>query len=153
MHDVRSSAGATGLMQLMPKTARSVSKRMRIPYSSKKLIDPAYNIQLGSRYLQYLLKRYDGNRVLATAAYNAGPGNVNRWLKRFNGDIDIWIEQIPFKETKEYVQRVLTYSTIYSYRLGFLQPLLDDTTLTAWAQIQPEELKISKANIEQNGKG
>ncbi|GAA6133268.1 lytic transglycosylase Slt [Oceaniserpentilla sp. 4NH20-0058] len=153
MHDVRSSAGATGLMQLMPKTAKSVSKKMRIPYSKKKLIDPAYNIKLGSRYLQYLLKRYDGNRVLATAAYNAGPGNVNRWLKRFNGDIDIWIEQIPFKETKEYVQRVLTYSTIYSYRLGFLQPVLDDTTLTAWAQIQPAELKISKANIKQNGKG
>lgn len=153
MHDARSPVGATGLMQLMPQTARSVSRRMRVSYSSKKLVDPAYNIKLGSHYLQYLLKRYDGNRVLATAAYNAGPGNVNRWLKRYSGDIDVWIEQIPFNETKEYVQRVLTYSTIYSYRLGFLQPLIDDTTLAAWTQLKPPELKLSKANLKQNGKG
>lgn len=153
MHDARSPVGATGLMQLMPSTAKSVSRRMRIKYSSRKLIDPSYNIKLGSHYLQYLLKRYDGNRVLATAAYNAGPGNVKRWLKRFRGDVDVWIEQIPYKETREYVQRVLTYSTIYSYRLGFLQPMLDEATLTAWAQLQPSELKISKANIKHNDKG
>jgi len=153
MHDARSPVGATGLMQLMPQTAKSVSKRMRIRYSSRKLIDPGYNIKLGSHYLRYLLKRYNGNRVLATAAYNAGPGNVNRWLKRFDGDIDVWIEQIPFKETKEYVQRVLTYSTIYSYRLGYLQPLIDDQTLSAWAQLKPPELKISSANHKHNDKG
>ena len=126
---------------------------MRIAYSSKRLVDPSYNIQLGGHYLQYLLKRYNGNRVLATAAYNAGPGNVKRWLKQNQGPIDIWIEQIPFNETKQYVQRVLAYSTIYSYRLGYLQPMLDDTTISAWALLQPEDLQISKANIKQNGKG
>ena len=153
MHDAKSPVGATGLMQIMPSTAKSISRRMRIAYSSKRLVDPSYNIQLGGHYLQYLLKRYNGNRVLATAAYNAGPGNVKRWLKQNQGPIDIWIEQIPFNETKQYVQRVLAYSTIYSYRLGYLQPMLDDTTISAWALLQPEDLQISKANIKQNGKG
>lgn len=154
MYDAKSPVGATGLMQIMPSTAKSISRRMRVSYSSKRLLDPSYNIQLGGHYLQFLLKRYDGNRVLATAAYNAGPGNVKRWLKKNQGPIDIWIEQIPFKETKEYVQRVLAYSTIYSYRLGYLQPMLDDTTISAWAQLQqPEELQISEASIKQNGKG
>lgn len=153
MQDARSPVGATGLMQLMPSTARTISRRMHVPYSTKKLIDPGYNIKLGSHYLQSLLKRYDGNRILATAAYNAGPGNVKRWLKKNTGPLDIWIEQIPFNETKEYVQRVLTYSTIYSYRLGYLQPILDDSTISAWAQLQPGELKISDANIQQNDKG
>lgn len=154
MYDAKSPVGATGLMQIMPSTAKSISRRMRVSYSSKRLLDPSYNIQLGGHYLQFLLKRYDGNRVLATAAYNAGPGNVKRWLKQNQGPIDIWIEQIPFKETKEYVQRVLAYSTIYSYRLGYLQPMLDDTTISAWAQLQqPEELQISEASIKQNGKG
>lgn len=153
MEDARSPVGATGLMQIMPSTARSISRRMRIAYSSKRLIDPSYNIKLGGHYLQYLLKRYDGNRVLATAAYNAGPGNVKRWLKKYQGPIDIWIEHIPFKETKEYVQRVLTYSTIYSYRLGYLQPILDDNTITAWAQLQPEELTVSQASFKPKDRG
>ncbi len=153
MQDARSPVGATGLMQIMPSTARGISRRMRIAYSSKRLIDPGYNIQLGGHYLQHLLKRYDGNRVLATAAYNAGPGNVKRWLKRYQGPIDIWIEHIPFRETKEYVQRVLTYSTIYSYRLGYLKPILDDNTITAWAQLQPEELTVSQAIFQPNDKG
>ncbi|NVK38261.1 MAG: transglycosylase SLT domain-containing protein [Gammaproteobacteria bacterium] len=153
MQDARSPVGATGLMQLMPSTARTISRRMRVAYSSKRLTDPSYNIQLGSHYLHSLLKRFDGNRILATAAYNAGPGNVKRWLKKNTGPLDIWIEQIPFNETKEYVQRVLTYSTIYSYRLGYLQPILDDSTISAWAQLQPEELKISDANMKQNDKG
>lgn len=153
MHDARSPVGATGLMQIMPNTARGISKRLRISYSSKRLLDPSYNIKLGGNYLKYLLKRYDGNRVLATAAYNAGPGNVNRWLKRFQGPVDIWIEHIPFNETKEYVQRVLTYSTIYSYRLGYLQPILDDQTMSAWAQLQPGFLTVSQAKIKHNDKG
>ncbi len=153
MHDARSPVGATGLMQIMPNTAKGISKRMRIAYSSKRLVEPSYNIKLGGHYLQHLLKRYGGNRVLATAAYNAGPGNVNRWLKRNQGPIDIWIEHIPFNETKEYVQRVLTYSTIYSYRLGYLQPILDDNTISAWAQLQPEVLTISQTKIKHNDKG
>ena len=136
-------------MQLMPRTAQSVSNRYRIRYSKKKLLKPTYNVDLGSRYMRLLLNRYDGNRVLATAAYNAGPANVNRWLKRTTAPVDIWIEKIPFKETREYVQRVLAYSTIYSYRLGELQPILDNQTLAAWETIQGPSLQIS--SISESG--
>jgi soluble lytic murein transglycosylase len=145
MHDARSPVGATGLMQLMPATAKGVSKRLRLKYSKHKLVDPNYNVRLGSHYLKTLLKRYKGNRVLATAAYNAGPTNVGRWLKRFEGPLDIWIENIPFNETKEYVQRVMAYSTIYSYRLGGLQPLFDIDTLNSWQHQSDEFLTASKS--------
>lgn len=153
MYDARSPVGATGLMQLMPSTAKRVSRGLRLHYSKKKLLDPNYNIRLGSQYLKTLLKRYDGNRVLATAAYNAGPGNVKKWVKRFDGPLDVWIESIPFAETKEYVQKVLAYSTIYSYRLGRLQPILDQTTLSAWDKEGGIPLKISQASNRQNNKG
>ena len=153
MHDARSPVGATGLMQLMPRTARSVSRRLNLRYSSKKLLDPKYNVRLGSHYLKTLLKRYKGNRVLATAAYNAGPTNVKRWLKRNDGPLDIWIENIPFNETREYVQRVLAYSTIYSYRLGGLQPIFDNKTLSSWHHQEVEFLNISKASKVQNNQG
>jgi soluble lytic murein transglycosylase len=153
MHDARSPVGATGLMQLMPRTAKSVSKRLRLKYSSKKLVDPNYNVRLGSHYLKTLLKRYKGNRVLATAAYNAGPTNVKRWLKRFDGPLDIWIENIPFNETKEYVQRVLAYSTIYSYRLGGLQPIFDRKTLSSWHDQSIDFLNISRVARVQNTQG
>ncbi len=153
MYDAKSPVGATGLMQLMPSTARQVSRHNGLKYSKKRLLDPEYNIKLGSHYLQTLLKRYKGNRVLATAAYNAGPNNVRRWLKRFEGPLDIWIERIPFNETREYVQRVLTYSTIYSYRLGELEPILDDTTLTAWLDHSPNNLRISRVTNRQANKG
>ena len=153
MYDARSPVGATGLMQLMPSTARSVSRQQRIKYSKKRLLDPAYNIRLGSSYLKQLLTRYKGNRVLATAAYNAGPGSVNRWLKKFSGPLDVWIERIPYQETREYVQKVLAYSTIYSYRLGQLQPIFDRDTLSAWASITPTDIEISKANGRRKNKG
>ncbi len=153
MYDARSPVGATGLMQLMPSTAKSVSRRQRLTYSKKRLIEPAYNIKLGSFYLKQLLKRYKGNRVLATAAYNAGPGNVKRWLKKFDGPLDIWIENIPYSETRDYVQRVLTYSTIYSYRLGALQPIFDPTTLAAWSNRKPININISNASSRRNNKG
>lgn len=148
-HDARSSAGAMGLMQLMPRTARSVSKRYRMRYSKSRLLKPTYNLEIGSRYMRLLLNRYDGNRVLATAAYNAGPHNVNRWLKRFKGPVDLWIENIPFAETREYVQKVLAYSTIYSYRLGELQPILDRKTLNAWQSLHEPTVRLSKADTGQ----
>ncbi|WP_396586343.1 transglycosylase SLT domain-containing protein [Bermanella sp. R86510] len=152
MYDARSPVGATGLMQLMPATARGVSRHLRLQYSSHKLLNPDYNIQLGTGYLRQLLTRFDGNRVLATAAYNAGPGNVNRWLKRNQGPIDLWIERIPYSETQEYVKRVLTYSVIYSYRLGRQEPILDYDTLASWGESQPE-LQISLLESQQNGQG
>lgn len=150
--DARSSAGAMGLMQVMPRTARSVSQRYRMRYSKKRLLKPTYNVEIGSRYMRLLLNRFDGNRVLATAAYNAGPHNVKRWLKRFSGPVDLWIENIPFKETREYVQKVLAYSTIYSYRLGELQPILDRRTLAAWEDLNTTNFHLSKSDTNRSSK-
>ncbi|WP_298018736.1 lytic transglycosylase domain-containing protein [uncultured Parasphingopyxis sp.] len=114
-----SHAGARGLMQFMPATAREVSGWIGRTYSPSNLTnDPQYSIQLGRAYYESLLNRW-GNHVLAIASYNAGPGNVNRWI-RANGDprtagVDIvqWIEEIPIYETKNYVQRVVENAVMY----------------------------------------
>jgi soluble lytic murein transglycosylase len=119
MRDARSSAGAIGLMQLMPATGRRVAKEIQLPYSGlETLTDPDSNIRLGTSYLSQMSKRFGGNRVLATAAYNAGPHRVDAWLPR-NGTIDarIWIETIPFNETRGYVRRVLAAETIFHWRM------------------------------------
>ena len=115
-----SHAGARGMMQLMPGTAREQSARLGLPYDLNGLLtDTQYNIMLGSDYFQRMLRYYGGSYPLAVAAYNAGPGNVNRWL-RSNGDpryggIDIlaWIEAIPLSETRGYVFRVLENAVVY----------------------------------------
>ena len=119
-----SLAGARGLMQLMPGTARQVSKSIGKKFISRKLTNnPQYNIELGAAYLQSLLNTYDESYPLAIAAYNAGPGNVNKWIKTFgdprNGKINIidWVEQIPFYETRNYVQRVMESYYVYRLRL------------------------------------
>ncbi len=127
-HDVTSSAGAKGLMQLMPATARQTAKKNGIPYrNSNDLFSPETNITLGSRYYREMLDRFDNNRILATAAYNAGPHRVNRWLEISQGQLpfDIWIEIIPFPETRGYVQNVLAFSMIYANHLDMNEaPLL-----------------------------
>jgi len=114
-----SHAGATGLMQLMPGTAREQAGKLGVAYMSASLnSDPQYNIRLGNGYFQRMMNSY-GSYPLAVAAYNAGPGNVNKWL-RDNGDprtgsiswID-WLERIPIFETKNYVQRVLENAVVY----------------------------------------
>ncbi|MEE9434190.1 MAG: lytic transglycosylase domain-containing protein [Sphingorhabdus sp.] len=117
-----SHAGARGLMQLMPGTARETAGKINMSYRRSALTtDSAYNIRLGSTYIKRMLNYYGGSYPLAVAAYNAGPGNVNKWL-RANGDprtgaIDIltWIERIPIYETKNYVQRVLENAVMYDY--------------------------------------
>ena len=119
-----SHAGARGIMQLMPRTARVVARSSRIRYSRSRLVrDPAYNIRLGRRYLRDMLSKFSGSYVLAVAAYNAGPSAVARWLRQ-NGDprngvddpID-WIELIPYQETRTYVQRVLGNLQVFRNRL------------------------------------
>ncbi len=128
--DAKSSAGALGLMQLMPATAQQTAKRAGIPYSSKQdLLKPEKNIALGSRYINQLLNQFNGNRILAAAAYNAGPSRVRQWLSKDDAKLpyDVWIETIPFHETRGYVQNVLSFSVIYGYRTGekqqFITPL------------------------------
>ncbi|MCM8556949.1 lytic transglycosylase domain-containing protein [Sphingomicrobium sediminis] len=115
-----SHANAHGMMQLLPATAREQARRMGLEYCYSCLrTDPAYNVRLGSGYFAWLSDYYDGNKVLAAAAYNGGMGNVNRWIRN-NGDprtsrVDTveWIEKIPFMETRGYVQRVLENAAVY----------------------------------------
>ncbi len=117
--DARSSAGAMGLMQLMPGTARLVARKLkRRPPKSLELLQPRTNIDLGTAYLSQVLERLHDNPVLATSAYNAGPHRVKRWLPEQSQPADLWIETIPFRETRRYTQRVLTYTVIYDRRLG-----------------------------------
>ena len=124
MPDARSSSGALGVMQLMPRTARGTAKALGIRYkSSSELTNPSLNIKLGSQYLGQMLRRFGNNRILASAAYNAGPSRVDSWINRAV-PFDVWIETIPFSETRQYVQNVLMFSTIYSNQLAIEQPLI-----------------------------
>jgi soluble lytic murein transglycosylase len=114
-----SHAGARGMMQLMPGTAREQAGKMGMGYDFGGLTSsPNYNVMLGSAYFQRLVNMWDGNYPLAVASYNAGAGNVRKWVNSFGdprGNIDIisWIEKIPFEETRGYVQRVLENSVVY----------------------------------------
>jgi soluble lytic murein transglycosylase len=122
-----SPRGALGLMQLMPATAKETAKRFGIPLSSpQQVLNPDTNIQLGAAYLSQIHGQFNGNRVLATAAYNAGPGRVRQWLKGANHlPFDVWVETIPFDETRQYVQNVLSYSVIYGQKLNAPQPMVE----------------------------
>ncbi len=122
--EANSHAGAKGLMQLMPYTAKLVSKQAKLPYSKSRLTtDPEYNINLGSHYIAGLILQYDGAYPFAVAAYNAGPNRVKYW-KRINKDpqkkqVDYvdWVELIKFRETRNYVQRVMENYNVYRYIL------------------------------------
>ncbi|MGM3174448.1 murein transglycosylase [Dickeya lacustris] len=113
----RSSVGASGLMQLMPATAQHTAEMFNIANytSSNQLLDPLINIQLGTRYLDYVYQLFGQNRVLASAAYNAGPSRVSNWLKDSSGRLDAvaFVESIPFAETRAYVKNVLAYDVFY----------------------------------------
>lgn len=119
-----SRAGALGLMQLMPATARQVARELKIDYAQPRLIaDPTYNVRMGRHYLGVVLNDFDGAYAMALGAYNAGPGRVRAWLREFGdprrGDVDMldWIEQVPFAETRNYIQRVLEGVHVYRARL------------------------------------
>ena len=117
-----SSAGAIGLMQLRPGTARDVAQSLGIDHTTGMLSgDPVHNLRLGSRYLADLIKRYDGNWPRAIAAYNAGFGRVDNWAptpSKTPEQVVDWIESIPLPETRSYVQRVLENTQVYRLRLG-----------------------------------
>jgi peptidoglycan lytic transglycosylase len=120
-----SSAGARGLMQLIPSTARLTARKHGLPYQTAWLLDdPTYNTQLGMAHLSDMLKRFDGSYILTIAAYNAGAHRVDTWLKDYgdprSGNVDPidWVESIPFKETRNYVQRVLENTQVYRNRIS-----------------------------------
>jgi len=133
-----SSAGALGLMQLMPFTAKHVAKTLKTKFRPKDLVkDGDYNIRLGRAYLQELIEFFDQSYVLAIAAYNAGPDRVNQWIQQFGDprdygvDVVDWVETIPLSETRNYVQRVMENLEVYRHRLGtsqMVQSLQQDLT-------------------------
>ncbi|TVR10997.1 MAG: lytic transglycosylase domain-containing protein [Salinarimonadaceae bacterium] len=120
-----SPAGARGLMQFMPATARRTAERHGVPYAESRLLgDPLYSAKLGAAHLGDLMDDWGGSAALAFAAYNAGPGHVRRWIERFgdprSDEVDMidWVEKIPFPETRSYVQRVMENLVVYRHRLG-----------------------------------
>ena len=121
--DAHSSAGAIGLMQLLPSTARYVNKGS---VSRNQLKKPHINIRLGTQYLKYLKKKSKGNEVIATASYNAGYHKVKRWLPQEAVDFDLWVEAIPYRETREYVKNVYAYRQVYATRSGNKENLFDE---------------------------
>jgi soluble lytic murein transglycosylase len=128
-------------MQLMPATARAMAGRG----TALDLHDPVQNIALGSRYLARVLGRFGGHPGLAAAAYNAGPGRVERWLPAMPTDADIWIATIPFAETRAYVRRVLAYRVIYDHRLGRPIAPLGETLRPVSGQLIGQEPPPEKA--------
>jgi soluble lytic murein transglycosylase len=116
----RSHAGARGLMQLMPATAKEVAKQLKMKSPNRNvLMQPKINVQLGSKYLRSMLDRYDNQQVLATASYNAGPHRVKRWLPlNEKMSADVWVDTIPYDETRKYVRRVMAYSTVYEWKMA-----------------------------------
>ena len=117
--DARSDAGALGLMQLLPSTGRAGLRQLRLRTRVEDaLLSVEQNVQLGVNYLKQVLNRYNGNQVLATAAYNAGPNRVSGWIPDATIDADVWIETIPYNETRGYVKNVLAFAAVYEYRLG-----------------------------------
>ncbi|KPH57009.1 transglycosylase SLT domain-containing protein [Pseudoalteromonas porphyrae] len=124
--DARSHANARGLMQLLPSTAKYVNKSR---VSGSRLNQPKTNIRLGTEYLEYLKKKNKGNEVLATASYNAGYHRIKRWLPKEAMPAELWVELIPYRETRDYVKNVFAYRQVYHTRLGregnILAPILE----------------------------
>ena len=118
MPEARSRVGATGLMQLMPATAKWVAKQIPVePFSTEMLVRPDLNIQMGSYYFRRILTDL-GHPILATAAYNAGPGRARRWRDERALEGAIYAETIPFNETRDYVKKVFANAWFYNHRIG-----------------------------------
>lgn len=118
--DIISPAGAHGLMQIMPGTAKKVAKEQKINYRNKnQLFLSTQNINIGTAYLQQLAKRYNHHPILMAAAYNAGPTQVNYWLKTHPPtQVDIWIETLPWRETRNYLKNIIAFYAVYQYRMN-----------------------------------
>jgi soluble lytic murein transglycosylase len=122
----RSPVGARGLMQIMPATGKQVASSLGRSHSGTDLYEVDHNVLLGSAYYRQLLDRFGGNRVFALTAYNAGPHRVDRWRHKAGEGVpvEVWIETIPYKETRNYVQAVLSYNVVFQYLMGDTDTLL-----------------------------
>ena len=140
MPDAKSPSGALGIMQIMPATARQLASKTKFGFSrNSSLLELSRNIALGVEYLGQLLRRFDNNRVLASAAYNAGPNRVEDWAQSWLAPslpVDVWVEAIPYTETRNYVQSVLTFSSIYSYRMDEPRPLFREHEKAAFGELR-----------------
>lgn len=143
--DARSPAGALGLMQIMPSTGRRIGRSLSRPLSSRQqLLDADVSLEFGSTYLRILLDRLDGNPILAAAAYNAGPHRVERWQPaEQHMPADLWVENVPFRETREYLRRVIAYTTIYEQRLGRVPVRVSDR----FARIPSRATTLARAEM------
>ncbi|WP_165310422.1 transglycosylase SLT domain-containing protein [Vibrio ziniensis] len=130
--EAQSPVGARGIMQIMPATAKYTAKKYQLTYSgADDLYEVGKNIEIGSHYLNGLLEQYDNNRIFAFAAYNAGPQRVDRWRKQTQGKLDAYafIEAIPFRETRGYVQNILMFETYYRDLMGLQGDFLNENEL------------------------
>jgi len=116
--DARSNVGASGLMQVMPATARWTAKKIGLPFSAEQITDRNVNLKIGTSYLKLVLDDFSGSQALAAAAYNAGPSRPRRWREGATVEPAIWAENIPFTETREYVKKVLSNATVYAVLIG-----------------------------------
>jgi len=147
MPQLKSSVGASGLMQVMPNTAKWVAKKIGLDWSRPELIhDPLVNLKLGTSYLKLVLDDLGGSQAMAAAAYNAGPGRPRRWREGATVDAAIWAENIPFNETRDYVKKVLSNAAIYATLLDGLKPPLLRPRLGQ--TIGPREAGAATTNTE-----
>lgn len=147
----KSRSGALGLMQLMPATARYISRISDFPYDPKSLTQPALNLALGQNYLMYLMEnaKIQGNLFYMCVGYNAGPGNLERWRAQFeyHGDPLLFIETLPSLETRNYVEKILANLWIYRYRLGQSAPSMENLLQGSWpiyTDLEPRTIKIDR---------
>jgi len=145
----RSSVGARGLMQLMPRTASYVGKDRSLRYGSRiRLDDPKYNMALGQKYMQAMLGEdyANGNLFKLMTAYNAGPGNLRKWERKtnFQNDPLLFIESIPARETRNYIEKVLSNYWIYRMRMGQDVPSLDEISRGEWPKYYPQDDENTK---------
>jgi len=143
--DARSSVGASGLMQLMPNTARWVAKKFALDYKPDQIVDPTFNVKLGTSYLKMVLEDFGGSQAMAAAAYNAGPSRPRRWREGPPIEPSIWAENIPFNETRDYVKKVLSNTAVYASLMSGRS-----LSLKAWlgTPIGPREASAPAVNVE-----
>jgi soluble lytic murein transglycosylase len=142
--DATSSAGARGLMQLMPATARWIARRIGLSFSPQQVAEVETNVALGTGYLKHVLESL-GHPLLASAGYNAGPGRAQRWRDAKPLEGAIYAETIPFNETRDYVKRVMANTMFYAALLGGPQPPLKERLGTIAPRAQPGALATSGA--------
>lgn len=150
MPDARSSAGALGLMQILPSTGRALAARHSVAsFRRTRLLEPALNIRLGSAYLRELLDEFN-HPILASAAYNAGPNRIRRWRPAKSPiSVDLWVETIPFRETRKYVKRISYYQVLYARQLG-REPTRMKGSLE---QVTPRRGRLPSGRPSENSRG